>query len=96
MDELQLKRQRRNTGSGDRSARRSQAKRTAREAKEAADRRRAKESGLSGWVSERASQWTLGEPDWGFFETQKYFWNPLMDYWFRMEVEGWDNLPDDR
>ena len=26
-------------------------------------------------------------------ERQKYFWNPLMDYWFRMEVEGWENVP---
>jgi 1-acyl-sn-glycerol-3-phosphate acyltransferase len=25
---------------------------------------------------------------------QKFFWNPLMDYWFRMEIEGWENLPD--
>jgi 1-acyl-sn-glycerol-3-phosphate acyltransferase len=24
---------------------------------------------------------------------QKYFWNPLMDYWFRMEIEGWEKLP---
>jgi 1-acyl-sn-glycerol-3-phosphate acyltransferase len=27
-------------------------------------------------------------------ERQKYFWNPLMDYWFRMEIEGWENLPE--
>jgi 1-acyl-sn-glycerol-3-phosphate acyltransferase len=27
-------------------------------------------------------------------ERQKYFWNPLIDYWFRMEMEGWDRLPD--
>ena len=24
---------------------------------------------------------------------QKYFWNPLMDYWFRMEIEGWEHHP---
>jgi 1-acyl-sn-glycerol-3-phosphate acyltransferase len=45
-------------------------------------------------VAERASKWSLDEPDWDFFEQQKYFWNPLMDYWFRMEVEGWENLPE--
>ncbi|MBV9838373.1 MAG: acyltransferase family protein, partial [Solirubrobacterales bacterium] len=28
-----------------------------------------------------------------FLERQKYFWNPLMDYWFRMEIEGWNKLP---
>jgi 1-acyl-sn-glycerol-3-phosphate acyltransferase len=27
-------------------------------------------------------------------ELQKYFWNPLIDYWFRMEVEGWERLPE--
>ncbi len=27
-------------------------------------------------------------------ERQKYFWNPLMDYWFRMHVEGWERIPE--
>jgi 1-acyl-sn-glycerol-3-phosphate acyltransferase len=26
-------------------------------------------------------------------ERQKYLWNPTMDYWFRMEIEGWENIP---
>src|SRR5438309_141254 len=26
-------------------------------------------------------------------ERQKYLWNPLMDYWFRMEISGWKNIP---
>jgi 1-acyl-sn-glycerol-3-phosphate acyltransferase len=94
MDELQLKRERGTNSRGGRTKpRRGQAERTARDAKRAADRKRSEQSGVSGWVSERASKWTLDEPDWEFFETQKYFWNPLMDYWFRMEVEGWENLP---
>jgi 1-acyl-sn-glycerol-3-phosphate acyltransferase len=25
---------------------------------------------------------------------QKYVWNTLVDYWFRMEFDGWENLPD--
>jgi 1-acyl-sn-glycerol-3-phosphate acyltransferase len=45
-------------------------------------------------VSDRAERWTLQEPDWEFMEQQKYFWNPLMDYWFRMQVEGWEHIPD--
>jgi 1-acyl-sn-glycerol-3-phosphate acyltransferase len=45
-------------------------------------------------ISDRASKYTLDGPDWDFFERQKYFWNPLMDYWFRMEMEGWEKLPD--
>ncbi|MBV9473452.1 MAG: acyltransferase family protein [Solirubrobacterales bacterium] len=44
-------------------------------------------------ISDRASQWDLEGPDWEFLERQKYFWNPLMDYWFRMEIEGWNKLP---
>lgn len=46
------------------------------------------------WISERASRWTLDEPDWDLMELQKYLWNPLMDYWFRMQVDGWENIPD--
>jgi 1-acyl-sn-glycerol-3-phosphate acyltransferase len=48
----------------------------------------------SGWVDQRASEWSLDGPDYDFLERQKYFWNPLMDYWFRMEVEGWNNIPE--
>ncbi len=46
------------------------------------------------WISERASRWTLEEPDWDLLELQKYLWNPLMDYWFRMQVEGWERIPE--
>jgi 1-acyl-sn-glycerol-3-phosphate acyltransferase len=45
-------------------------------------------------VSERASKWTLEGPDWEFMERQKYLWNPLMDYWFRMQFEGWERIPE--
>src|SRR5581483_3917657 len=47
----------------------------------------------AGLVDKRASQWSLDGPDWDFMEQQKYLWNPLMDYWFRMEIEGWDHIP---
>lgn len=95
MDDVRLQRERRtSTGDGRSADRRTQSERTARKAEQLAERKRAEESGVSGWVSERASQWTLDGPDWGFFETQKYLWNPLMDYWFRMEFEGWENLPE--
>jgi 1-acyl-sn-glycerol-3-phosphate acyltransferase len=67
---------------------------TARKAREKAEERRDSQTGASGWVAERAGKWTLDGPDWDFLEIQKYLWNPLMDYWFRMEVEGWENLPD--
>jgi 1-acyl-sn-glycerol-3-phosphate acyltransferase len=63
-------------------------------AREKATARRKRREGAAGWVADRAGEWSLDGPDWDFFERQKYFWNPLVDYWFRMEVEGWENLPD--
>src|ERR687889_1343058 len=71
-----------------------QAERHARRAKEKADERRAKASGAAGWVAERAGDWSLDAQDLGWMERQKYFWNPLMDYWFRMEIEGWERIPE--
>jgi hypothetical protein len=73
---------------------RRQAERHAEQAKERVAARRAKQSGAAGWISDRASDWTLDGPDWKFMELQKYLWNPLMDYWFRMDIEGWENIPD--
>ena len=70
------------------------AQRYADEAKKKTDKRRESANGASGWVAERAGEWTLDGPDTNFMERQKYFWNPLMDYWFRMEIEGWERLPE--
>jgi 1-acyl-sn-glycerol-3-phosphate acyltransferase len=103
VDDLQLKRQRRaRNGKRDPDqaeqrggrGRQDQAQRHAEQARKKVQRRREKQSGVAGWVSDRASQWTLGGPDWQFMERQKYLWNPLMDYWFRMEIEGWENIPE--
>ncbi len=102
MDELHVRRQRRG-GPAPRNGRsreagsstpRSQAKRHAEQANQKVDERRAQQSGAAGWIADRASGWRLDGPDFEFMERQKYFWNPLMDYWFRMEVEGWEKLPD--
>jgi 1-acyl-sn-glycerol-3-phosphate acyltransferase len=72
-----------------------QAERHAREAKAKADeKRQAAAGGASGFIAERAGQWSLDGPDYAFMEFQKYFWNPLMDYWFRMEIEGWEHIPE--
>lgn len=51
-------------------------------------------AGIGGWVADRASQYELDGPDWQFMEYQKYVWNPLMDYWFRMEISGWEHIPE--
>jgi 1-acyl-sn-glycerol-3-phosphate acyltransferase len=83
----------RSNGAG--RGREDQADRYAEEARKKADKRRKKASGgASGWVADRAGDWTLEGQDYGFMERQKYFWNPLIDYWFRMEIEGWDRLPE--
>jgi 1-acyl-sn-glycerol-3-phosphate acyltransferase len=95
MDELQERRQTRaHAGRRNGGERSSQAKRHAQAASRKASERREKQTGAAGWVADRAGQWSLDGPDWGFMERQKYLWNPLMDYWFRMEVEGWEKLPD--
>ena len=72
-----------------------QAKRNARAAKKKTDERREQAAGgVSGWVAERAGDWDLKGQDLKFMELQKYFWNPLMDFYFRMEIEGWERLPE--
>src|SRR5437763_6442756 len=76
------------------SRRPAQARRAAQHAREKAQQRREKHSGVTGWIAQRASEWSLDGPDWQFMELQKFFWNPLIDYWFRMEVEGWENIPE--
>lgn len=67
--------------------------REAQRAAEKAAERVEKMSGAAAWVAQRASQWDLEGPDYTFLDITKYVWNPLMDYWFRMEIEGWENIP---
>ena len=71
-----------------------QAERHARRAKEKADARREQATGAAGWIADRAGDWSLDAQDLQWMEVQKYLWNPLMDYWFRMEIEGFEKLPD--
>jgi 1-acyl-sn-glycerol-3-phosphate acyltransferase len=71
-----------------------QAKRYAEQAARKADSRREKADGAAAWVAERAGDWDLDAQDLAFMERQKLVWNPLIDYWFRMEMEGWENLPE--
>src|SRR5687767_15125230 len=60
----------------------------------AGERRKRAAGGVSGWVSDQAGQWSLDDWDPEWLGRQKYFWNPLVDYWSRMEVEGWENIPE--
>jgi len=72
-----------------------QAEQYAEQARERMDAKREKaQGGVSGWLSERAGEWSLEGTNEHAMQRQKFFWNPLMEYWFRMEMEGWENLPD--
>jgi 1-acyl-sn-glycerol-3-phosphate acyltransferase len=74
---------------------RAQAQHHAEEARATAeDRRSDQDGGLSGWVAERAAQWDLSGQDETTMQHQKFFWNVLVDYWFRMEIDGWEHIPD--
>ena len=77
-------------GRGSTHARERHAKRTAAKV----DHRREQATGAAGWVADRAGDWSLDAQDLGWMDRQKYFWNPLMDFWFRMEIEGWEKLPE--
>ena len=65
----------------------------AEQARKKADARREEAEGVAGWVADRAGDWSLDVDQGPLMELQKYLWNPLMDYWFRMEIEGWERLP---
>jgi hypothetical protein len=71
-----------------------QRERNAAQAREKMEARRDDADGAAGWVAERAGQWNLEGVDDTFMGRQKYLWNPLMDYWFRMEIEGWEHLSE--
>src|SRR5919201_2424341 len=71
-----------------------QRKQQAAAARKRIEDRRQRMSGVAGWVAQRAGDWSLEERDPSWMEIQKYFWNPLIDYWFRTSVEGWENVPE--
>src|SRR3954467_9576713 len=74
---------------------RQQAREQADEARSRMDTlRRQRDEGLVGWLNERAGDWKVSGPDEATMQRQKFLWNTLVDYWFRMEMDGWENLPD--
>src|SRR5258708_1609012 len=74
---------------------REQAQRQAEQARAAMEDRRGKEDGgISGWVAERAGEWDLDGQDETTLQGQKFFWNALIDYWFRMEIDGWEEIAE--
>ena len=70
-----------------------QAERHAQAQAEKMEAKREQATGAAGWVAEHAGDWSLDARDPAMPDRMKYLFNPLMDYYFRMEVDGWDNLP---
>ncbi|HTK67576.1 MAG TPA: lysophospholipid acyltransferase family protein [Pseudonocardia sp.] len=71
-----------------------QAERYAAQSRQDMARRRDQTSGVARLVADRAGDWSLDGPDENTMQAQKFFWNALIDYWFRMEMEGWEHLPE--
>ncbi|OZC52265.1 glycerol acyltransferase [Rhodococcus sp. RS1C4] len=57
-------------------------------------RRDRQEGGLGGYVAERAGDWDLDDQNTAAMDRQVRFWRFVTDKWFRMEIDGWDNIPD--
>jgi 1-acyl-sn-glycerol-3-phosphate acyltransferase len=71
-----------------------QSRKNADSARRAMDEKRGEQGdGLAGWIAERAGEWDLSGQDETTMQRQKFLWNALVDYWFRMELDGWENVP---
>ncbi|WP_108919926.1 lysophospholipid acyltransferase family protein [Mycobacterium montefiorense] len=74
---------------------REQAERHAEQARATMEEKRSDQrGGVSGWVAQRAAEWDLSGQDETTLQRQKFAWNLLVDYWFRMEIDGWDHVPE--
>ena len=71
-----------------------QAQRHAEHSRQKVEKRREDASGAAGWVAGRAGEWNLDGQDEATMQRQKFLWNTLVDHWFRMEMDGWENLPE--
>ena len=50
---------------------------------------------LTSGDNEEGKRECLNGPDPELMHTQAPLWNALMDYYFRLEIDGWENIPDD-
>jgi hypothetical protein len=41
-----------------------------------------------------AGEWNLDGQDEATMQRQRFLWNTLVDHWFRMEMDGWENPPE--
>ena len=64
-------------------------------ASKAAERRAGPSARTKALLSEHAADQGLNGPDQQLMRKQSGFWNTLMDRYFRLEIGGFDNLPDE-
>lgn len=72
-----------------------QAARTAAAARLAMKEKREREAGgLGAIVASRAGDWSLEDQNFDSMRTQEKLWNPIVDKYFRMEIDGWETIPE--
>jgi 1-acyl-sn-glycerol-3-phosphate acyltransferase len=50
--------------------------------------------GIRGLIDDRTSDTSVPQPNQRFIDLQQPVWNLLVDRYFRMEIDGWDRLPE--
>jgi 1-acyl-sn-glycerol-3-phosphate acyltransferase len=50
--------------------------------------------GVRGLIEKRTSDWSVGLPNQTLVGIQAPFWSLLLDRYFRMEMKGWERLPE--
>ena len=70
-----------------------QAREQAERARRVGREKRGAVGGVAGRLADRAGDWELADDPQRWLGPQRYLWNTLADRWFRMEVDGWENIP---
>lgn len=58
------------------------------------ERREKASGGLGSVVADRAGDWDLDDQNTVAMDRQQKLWNGVMDRYFRMEIDGWETIPE--
>lgn len=58
------------------------------------ERREKASGGLGSVVADRAGNWDLDDQNTVAMDRQQKLWNGVMDRYFRMEIDGWETIPE--
>ena len=50
--------------------------------------------GINGMIGSRTQKWTVAGQNTDLMNKQMVVWDFLLDYYFRLEMTGWERLPD--